>query len=293
LLVAAINSLLLVTSSLTMTFAIHAAHEGDQKGLKRNLLLTVALAVLFLGLKAREYYIDYEEHLIPGTLFTTPLAHEDSPAKEFEDHHKVNAGHVQTVTVKLDNEAGAAGLVFHADGGDRHYGFYPSGGADASCSLRWSRRLLVEGAWPEDHAHYRPGEWNTLRVRLEKGRIRCFVNDRPVFDVEEDAFSKGMVRAGPLPRHSGRVQAVSASRVPCRRPVGCPARADGKVDRRACLRRGPFGLDGMKKLPPGDTTTLAALREKARFAGAAGGSDCGSWPGPSIRRACWRKCPVC
>jgi len=32
------------------------------------------------------------------------------------------------VAVRLDDEAGAAGLVFHADGGDRHYGFYPSGG---------------------------------------------------------------------------------------------------------------------------------------------------------------------
>ncbi len=32
------------------------------------------------------------------------------------------------VAVKLDDESGAAGLVFHADGRDNHYGFYPSGG---------------------------------------------------------------------------------------------------------------------------------------------------------------------
>ncbi len=32
------------------------------------------------------------------------------------------------VSVKLDDEAGAAGLVFAADGGDKHYGFYPSAG---------------------------------------------------------------------------------------------------------------------------------------------------------------------
>ena len=38
------------------------------------------------------------------------------------------------VSVKLDDEAGAAGLVFHADGGERHYGFYPSAG-----KLRLSR----------------------------------------------------------------------------------------------------------------------------------------------------------
>src|SRR5207248_219485 len=38
------------------------------------------------------------------------------------------------VTVKLDDESGAAGLVFHADGGDKHYGFYPSNG-----QLRFTR----------------------------------------------------------------------------------------------------------------------------------------------------------
>jgi hypothetical protein len=32
------------------------------------------------------------------------------------------------VQVKLNDESGAAGLVFHADGSDRHYGFYPSNG---------------------------------------------------------------------------------------------------------------------------------------------------------------------
>ena len=38
------------------------------------------------------------------------------------------------VSVKLDHEEGAAGLVFCADGGDVHYGFYPSNG-----KLRFSR----------------------------------------------------------------------------------------------------------------------------------------------------------
>jgi cytochrome c oxidase subunit 3 len=95
LLVAAINSFLLVTSSLFMTYAIHAAHEKDQAGLKRYLLLTLALATIFIGLKGREYYIDYEEHLIPGRLFNSPAAGEhESPAQEFEKKG-FNAGHVQ------------------------------------------------------------------------------------------------------------------------------------------------------------------------------------------------------
>jgi len=92
---AAINSVLLLTSSLTITFGIHAAHRGDEKMLKRFLLATILLALVFLGIKAKEYYIDFQEHLIPGTLFNTPV-HEGhpSPAEEFEAMG-VNPGHVQ------------------------------------------------------------------------------------------------------------------------------------------------------------------------------------------------------
>src|SRR5262249_42582619 len=73
------------------------------------------------------------------------------------------------VTVKLADESGAAGLAFHADGVDRHYGFYPSAG-----QLRLTRfegpdvftwKVLRQQASP----HYHPGDWNTLKVRLGKG----------------------------------------------------------------------------------------------------------------------------
>ncbi len=50
------------------------------------------------------------------------------------------------VTVKLQDESGAAGLIFHADGDDRHYGFYPSNGQSAPDALRRSRCLHLEGA---------------------------------------------------------------------------------------------------------------------------------------------------
>jgi cytochrome c oxidase subunit 3 len=98
---AAINSILLVTSSLTITLAIHAAHEGNQAGLRRYLLITVALALVFLGLKAQEYYIDYKEHLIPGPLFHTAVdpnsnnEHErHSPAEQFKEKG-IDPGQVQ------------------------------------------------------------------------------------------------------------------------------------------------------------------------------------------------------
>jgi regulator of sirC expression with transglutaminase-like and TPR domain len=97
------------------------------------------------------------------------------------------------VAVKLDHEEGAAGLVFCADGRDVHYGFYPSGG-----KLRLSRfdgpdvfswKVLAEV--PSEH--YRPGDWNTLKVRFEKGRIRCFVNDKAVVESNDDALAGGRV----------------------------------------------------------------------------------------------------
>ncbi|MFO0868939.1 MAG: tetratricopeptide repeat protein [Pirellulales bacterium] len=97
------------------------------------------------------------------------------------------------VQVKLDQESGAAGLVFHADGRDKHYGFYPSGG-----KLRLSRfsgpdvfswQVLAERA----SEHYRPGEWNRLKVRLDKGLIQCFVNDELVIESSDDVFASGAV----------------------------------------------------------------------------------------------------
>lgn len=87
------------------------------------------------------------------------------------------------VTVRLNDEKGAAGLIFGGDGGDRHYGFYPSGGRmrltkfNGPDVLSW--KILKEFATP----HYRPGDWNTLKVRLEKDKVLCHVNDELVADV--------------------------------------------------------------------------------------------------------------
>jgi cytochrome c oxidase subunit 3 len=70
-LIAGINSVILLTSSLTITLAIHATRDGHQKAAARLLLLTTLLGVAFLGFKAREYFVDYEERLIPGPSFNS------------------------------------------------------------------------------------------------------------------------------------------------------------------------------------------------------------------------------
>lgn len=97
------------------------------------------------------------------------------------------------VWVKLDDEAGAAGLAFAADGGDRHYGFYPTAGRlrltrfDGPDVLSW--KILDE----KPAARYRPGEWNHLRVRVEADRTSCFVNDALVFTTATPALAGGRV----------------------------------------------------------------------------------------------------
>jgi regulator of sirC expression with transglutaminase-like and TPR domain len=98
-----------------------------------------------------------------------------------------------SVTVRLDDEAGAAGLVFHADGADKHYGFYPSAG-----KMRLSRFAGPDVfSWKVLHdklsPHYRPGDWNVLKVRVEKERILCYVNDHLVVESRDSDFTSGQV----------------------------------------------------------------------------------------------------
>ncbi len=97
------------------------------------------------------------------------------------------------VSVRLDDESGAAGLAFCSDGQDHHYGFYPTNG-----QLRLTR---FEGpdvqSWSILHSepsrHYASGKWNTLRVRLEEDKIRCFVNDEPVVEMADSRLKPGQV----------------------------------------------------------------------------------------------------
>jgi hypothetical protein len=97
------------------------------------------------------------------------------------------------VTVRLDDESGAAGLVFHADGSDKHYGFYPSGG-----ELRFTRfdgpdvyswKILHRAVFP----HYRLGEWNTFKVRVEKDKVLLWCNDKLVLESDDKGLTEGKV----------------------------------------------------------------------------------------------------
>jgi len=98
-----------------------------------------------------------------------------------------------SVAVHLDDEAGAAGLVFHSDGHDRHYGFYPSGGRlRLTCFLGpsvYSWQVIEE----VDSEYYLPNQWNQLKVRVDNARIQCFVNGHLVIESTDTQLTEGQV----------------------------------------------------------------------------------------------------
>jgi cytochrome c oxidase subunit 3 len=67
------NSVILLTSSLTMALAVQFAKASWTKMLVCFLLLTIFLAVAFLVVKGFEYHKDIADHLVPGANFTPSL----------------------------------------------------------------------------------------------------------------------------------------------------------------------------------------------------------------------------
>lgn len=97
------------------------------------------------------------------------------------------------VRVRLDEESGAAGIAFAANGEEKHYGFYPTGG-----KIRFTR---FDGAdvysWTIleqfETAAYQQDDWNELRVRVEERLITGWVNGEKVLEIEEDELRGGRV----------------------------------------------------------------------------------------------------
>ena len=98
-----------------------------------------------------------------------------------------------SVDVRLDDEAGAAGLIFHSDGHDRHYGFYPSAGhLRLTCFMGpsvYSWQVLKEVA----SEYYQPDQWNQLKVRMNDASIQCFVNGHLVIESTDAQLVEGQV----------------------------------------------------------------------------------------------------
>jgi cytochrome c oxidase subunit 3 len=64
-----LNTLVLITSSLTMALAVRAGQVGDQKQLVRMLAVTFLLAAVFLVVKYLEYSHKFHLGLLPGRYY--------------------------------------------------------------------------------------------------------------------------------------------------------------------------------------------------------------------------------
>jgi cytochrome c oxidase subunit 3 len=65
----AVNTGVLIASSLTMAMAVWAGQQGSRKWQLIYLALTLVLGLAFLGIKAVEYAAKFRDHLVPGPGF--------------------------------------------------------------------------------------------------------------------------------------------------------------------------------------------------------------------------------
>jgi cytochrome c oxidase subunit 3 len=77
----AINTIVLIASSLTMALAVYSAEKGRRRALVGFLIATLILGSAFLGIKAIEYGHKWEEHLVPGPYFEYAIEHESGAAE--------------------------------------------------------------------------------------------------------------------------------------------------------------------------------------------------------------------
>ncbi len=68
----ALNTIVLLISSFTMVMAVWAAQNSKKKQLVTFLILTIACAAIFLGVKYIEYSHKFHEGLLPGRFYHHP-----------------------------------------------------------------------------------------------------------------------------------------------------------------------------------------------------------------------------
>jgi cytochrome c oxidase subunit 3 len=90
----AINTVILILSSLTMAMSVWASHVGKKKQTTRYLIATLVLGCAFLGVKVVEYKQKFDHHLVPGYHFQIDYrvqhpAPDDSPQAIEEEQEEL------------------------------------------------------------------------------------------------------------------------------------------------------------------------------------------------------------
>lgn len=169
------------------------------------------------------------------------------------------------VSVRLNDESGAAGLVFLSDGKHKHYGFYPSNG-----KLRLSRfdgpdvyswRVLEE----VHSRHYTKGEWNHLKVRLEEDKILCYVNDELVIESIDAVYTEGQAGLATFRETAAEFKGFDVAREipPIKPPPELAEKINGLVAGIPVHRPPQQGL--IDRIGPDSTNAGIVLRAEARL----------------------------
>lgn len=98
-----LNTALLITSSLCMALAERAAN-AERRGLTLSFLLaTIAIGVVFLGIKGYEWHHEYTEKLMPilGLAFEYPGAHPDRAEMFFNFYYVLTGLHAVHMSLGL------------------------------------------------------------------------------------------------------------------------------------------------------------------------------------------------
>ena len=77
-----INTLVLLTSSLTMALGVRASQLGRRNQVVWYLVATAVMGTAFLGIKAYEYSLEIHEGLFPGAHFVVPAEDAEVIAEE-------------------------------------------------------------------------------------------------------------------------------------------------------------------------------------------------------------------
>ena len=98
------------------------------------------------------------------------------------------------VEVRLENESGAAGLVFGSDGLNRHFGFYPTNGSLRLTCFNGPKVFDWNIIATQPSPHYIPASWNLLGVRFEQGgQIHCKINGQEIIKTVDFTLKDGWV----------------------------------------------------------------------------------------------------
>jgi cytochrome c oxidase subunit 3 len=94
------NTLVLITSSLTMAWAVRSSQLGDTKTLRWLLALTILGGYIFLGIKSVEYHKKWEEAIFIGPDNKYRPTYTGSASKEIEEPA---AGHAESAAKGVES----------------------------------------------------------------------------------------------------------------------------------------------------------------------------------------------